>query len=258
MPISSIGGQYTVQLTASTIASSTVDHFVVVAPAPGQNASNANFNPPAANISFTVNGNTANATQARINGGAATSNPTIGLSGSANGLAPLTFTWSLPSGPGTAGCGVPAAGQTTSLPVTKAGTCSVMLTVSNSLPGVSTVTKTVTVTSTVTFSSVISILGNGGTPAQGFASDCTGCHIDPGSAVQPSWVTDGTPAGNSALLSRLQTKIDTGTPRNSLILNCPVSGCDGGAMPAGRPGFQNGTNMQNYDAFLTWITNGLP
>jgi hypothetical protein len=39
---------------------------------------------------------------------------------------------------------------------------------------------------------------------------------------------------------------------------CPTFGCVGGAMPAGRPGFVNGSNMSNYDAFLTWIINGQP
>jgi hypothetical protein len=29
-------------------------------------------------------------------------------------------------------------------------------------------------------------------------------------------------------------------------------------MSGPQTGFANGGNMQNYDAFLTWITNGLP
>jgi hypothetical protein len=256
-PATAVGASYSVQVIASTIASSVADNVIVIGAAPGQGAGNANFNPPASTISFTVNGNTANATQTKINNVATSS---ISLSGTATGLAPLTFTWSLPSGAGTAGCGTPAVGQNTSLPVTKSGTCSVMLTVSNAFGPPSTVTKTVTVTSAVTFANVIAILGNAiGSPSPGTTADCTGCHIAPGSAVQPSWVTDGTPGGNSALLTRLQTKIDP-TPRNSLLLMCPELGCDAGAMPAGRPGFQNGTTagMVNYDAFLTWITNGLP
>jgi mono/diheme cytochrome c family protein len=252
VPVAAVGSSYTVQLTASNIASSTVDNFIVVAAAPGQNAANADFTFPASTISFTVNGNTGNATQTRINGIATSS---ITLTGSANGLAPLTYSWSLPSGAGSAGCSTPASGQVTSLAVTKAGTCDVTLTVSNSLPGTSTATKTVTVSSGVTFSSVIAILGNAGTAAPGTASDCVGCHIAPGSAVQPDWTTTG---GNGALLTRLQTKIDLVTPRNSLLLACPELGCDGGLMPLGRPGFVNGVNMVNYDAFLTWITNGLP
>jgi hypothetical protein len=256
VPVSAIGSSYTVQLTASNIASSTVDNFIVIAAAAGLSVANANFNPPASTITFTVNGNSANATQTRING-IATSN--IQLTGSATGLAPLTFTWSLPSGTGTAGCSTPAAGQTTNLPVTRAGTCDVLLTVSNGLPGVSTVTKTVTVTSGVTFSSVIAILGNAGTPAPGTNGFCTGCHVAPGTSTQPSWVTDGTVGGNNALYSKLTTTagvIDFTTPKNSRLLSCPNVSCN--TMGGSQTGFVNGGSMVNYDAFLTWITNGAP
>ena len=262
VPATTIGSSYTVQLTASNLASSVADNFIVIAAAPGQNASNANFNPPASTISFTVNGNTANATQTRINNVATNLIP---LSGTANGLAPLTFTWSLPSGAGTAGCSTPAAGQSTSLPVTKSGTCDVMLTVSNGLPGVSTVTKTVTVTSAVTFSQVVAILGNGGTASPGTNGFCTGCHGTPGSSNRPSW--ENVLDGGVSLYDRLTSTtgvINFGTPRSSLLLNCPTNGCDvgpvGGAMGGGQTGFVNGTvgGMINYDAFLTWITNGAP
>jgi PKD repeat protein len=258
VPVSSIGGQYTVQLTASNIASSTADNFIVVAAAPGQNASNANFNPPATTVSFTVNGNSANAVQARVNGGAATSTPGISLSGTANGLAPLTFTWSLPSGGGSAGCSTPSAGQNTTLFFTRAGTCSVTLTVSNNLPGTSTVTNTVTITSTVTFSNVIAILGNAGSPGSGTNGFCTGCHVSPGTATQPSWETDGSAGQNSALLTRITTTagVINATPKLSRFLVCPNVGCN--TMGGPQTGFANNGNMQNYDAFLTWITNGLP
>jgi hypothetical protein len=256
--VAAIGSPYTVQLTASNIASSTVDNFIVVTAAPGQNAANANFTFPASTISFTVNGNTAFATQTLINGSATSS---ITLTGSATGLAPLIYTWSLPSGTGSAGCSTPASGQVTSLTVTKAGTCDVTLTVSNSVPGTSTMTKTVTVSSGVVFSSVIAILGNTGSPAPGTNGFCTGCHFAPGTAARPSWETDGTPAGNAALYSRLTTTvgvIDFVTPRSSRLLNCPQAGCN--TMGGGQTGFVNGSvpGMINYDAFLTWITNGAP
>jgi hypothetical protein len=256
VPVSAIGSSYAVQLTASNIASSTVDNFIVVAAAPGQNAANANFTFPASTISFTVNGNSANATQTRINGIATSS---ITLTGSATGLAPLTYSWTLPSGAGTAGCSTPASGQVTSLAVTKAGTCDVTLTVSNSLPGTSTITRTVTVSSGVVFSSVIAILGNAGTPAPGTNGFCTGCHVSPGTATQPSWETNGTVAGNNALYSRLTTTagvIDFATPKNSRLLICPNVGCN--TMGGGQTGFVNAGSMINYDAFLTWITNGAP
>jgi hypothetical protein len=257
VPLTSLGSSYAVQLTASNIASSTVDNFIVIAAAPGSTVGNAAFTFPGTNaIRFTINNNTANATQTVINGVQTNS---IQLTGSATGQAPLSYAWSV-SGANTAGCQTPAAGQITSLVVGKAGTCDVTLTVANSFPGTSSITQTVTVQQTVTFNnSIKAILGNGITaPSFGFQSDCTGCHGPPGTALQPNWQTDGSAGQDTALRNALQTKIDTGTPRNSLILNCPTFGCDAGAMPAGRPGFVNTTNMGNYDAFLTWIINGQP
>jgi hypothetical protein len=260
VPLAALGGAYSVQLTASNIASSTVDNFIVVAAAPGQNPSNANFTFPASTISFTVNGNSANPTQTRING-IATSN--ITLTGSATGLAPLNFSWSLPSGQGSAGCSIaspgPSGSTTVALTVARAGSCSVTMTVSNGVLPNATVNHTVTVSSGVTFSSVIAILGNAGSPSPGTNGFCTGCHVNPGTSTQPSWITDGTVSGNNALYSRLTTTvgvIDFGTPKNSRLLICPNAGC--GLMGGSQIGFVNGASMVNYDAFLTWITNGAP
>jgi K319-like protein len=259
-PLSSIGSSYTVQLTASNLASSTADNFIVINAAAGQTVGNAAFTFPGTNaIRFTINNNTANATQTVINGVQTNS---IQLTGSATGQAPLNYAWSI-SGANTAGCQTPAAGQITSLVVSKAGTCDVTLTVTNSFPGVASVTHTVTVQQTVTFNnSIKGVLGNGAAPSFGVQSDCTGCHVPPGTAIQPNWQTDGSVGQDNALRSALQTKIDTTTPRNSLIVNCPTFGCDFNGsfflMPAGHAGFLNGSNMSNYDAFLTWIINGQP
>jgi hypothetical protein len=249
VPVSAIGGSYTVQLTASNLASSVADNFIVVAPAPGQSAGNANFTFPASTISFTINGSLLNATQTRINGVPTSS---ITLSGSATGLAPLTYTWSLPSGAGSAGCSTPASGQVTSLTVTKAGTCDVSLTVSNSLPGTSSVTKTVTVTSGVVFSTVASALTNDG---------CTGCHGSSGPQT-PSWVND---VGLYGRLTGTAGVVNTGSARSSLLLVCPSAGCTAFNTIAGTnqtmlaPQFHFGSpagDFSDYDAILTWITNG--
>jgi len=133
------------------------------------------------------------------------------------------------------------------------------LTVSNSLPGNSTITNTVTIGSTILFSQVAAILGNAGTASPGTNDGCTGCH-GLGTAT-PSWVTDGTPTGNSGLRTRLGGVIN-GT-QSSLLLLCPTfgSGAGGNAACTGMPfpqtGFGSGV-FNNYDAFLTWILNGQP
>jgi hypothetical protein len=116
----------------------------------------------------------------------------------------------------------------------------------------------VTITSTVTFSNVIAILGNAGSPGSGTNGFCTGCHVSPGTATQPSWVTDGSAGQNSALLTRITTTagVINATPKLSRFLVCPNVGCN--TMGGPQTGFANNGNMQNYDAFLTWITNGLP
>jgi hypothetical protein len=245
VPVAAVGSPYTVQLTASNIASSTVDNFIVVAAAPGQNAGNANFNFPASSIGFSIGTSPGTTPVPSITG--------ITLTGSATGLAPLTYTWSLPLGAGTAGCSTPASGQVTTLPVSKAGTCDVLLTVSNSLPGTSTITKTITISSTVVFSQMAAILGNGGSASPGSAAGCIGCHD--GSSASPDWRS-----GTAGLAGRLATVIN-GTQTSPLLL-CPTVGSNGGAnpecgaMPSPQTGFSGTFN--NYNAFLTWILNGQP
>jgi PKD repeat protein len=247
-PATAIGGEYAVQLTASNLASSVVNNFFVIAAAPGQNVANANFTFPASSIGFTVGGNTANAPSKRINGVATSS---ITLSGTANGAAPLTFSWSLPNGAGTAGCSVSTTGQNVALTITKAGSCNVMLTVSNAFPGISTKLITVTVSSTVVFSQVSAILGNGGTASPGSNAGCISCH-SPGNGATPSWVNDG------SLPARLSGVIDTNSPQSSLLLVCPSQGTPCGMPSYSTSGFGGSSNTSNYDAFLTWIINGQP
>jgi hypothetical protein len=248
VPLSAIGSSYSVQLTASNIASSTVDNFIVVAAAPGQNPSNPDFTFPASSIGFTIGNSLSNGTTTLING-FATRN--ITLTGSAAGLAPLNFSWSLPSGAGSAGCSIASPGPSTSttvaLTVTKAGTCSVMMTVSNGIPPNATITKTVTVTSSIVFSTVASLLTSNG---------CTGCHTNGGIAV-PSWDND------SGLYTRLTTTanvVQTGAPRSSLLLVCPSNAaanasCTGMTSPQPHFGSPAG-DFTVYDTFLSWITNG--
>ena len=254
VPASVIGSSYTVQLTASNIASSTADNFYVIAAAPGQSPSNLNFTFPASLIGFTVNNNLANAAApTRLINGVPTSN--ITLAGSATGLAPLNFSWSLPSGTGTAGCSFaspgPSASTTVALTVAKAGSCSVAMTVSNGVAPNATLTQTVSVTSSVSFSTIASLLN----------SNCSGCHGASGPQF-PSWVND------PGLFTRLTTTsnvVITGAPSTSLLLVCPASGCTEPNPLAGnpppnqtmgaQPGF-GGASFTNYDSVLTWITNG--
>jgi hypothetical protein len=206
------------------------------------NPSGADFTFPASNIGFTINGSLLNAPVARING-ITTNNVT--LTGGATGPGTLNFTWSLPSGVGTAGCSIaspgPSSSPTVSLRVSKAGTCSVTLTVSNGIPPNSTTTKTVTIGSSVVFSTVASIVSS---------ATCTVCHTSPGNATVPSLVNDG------GLFTRLTTEpnvVLTGTPQSSRLLVCPSVGCN--TMLGNRATF-SGADFSGYDSVLTWITNG--
>jgi PKD repeat protein len=231
-----LNNTYTVQLTQNNVTSSVVrtQAFTVVSPPTA-----VDFSIPASTIGFRSNGNTnpAVAPTGRING-VVTNN--ITLTASASGTAPINFTWSLPSGAGTAGCSIASPGPTTStsvaLTVQRAGTCSVRVTASNG-QGSSQATKTVTVNSEYVFNDVINVL-----------SACTACHVNGGSAV-PSWSN-----ADAGLLGRVQSYSDTSSPKDSLILVCPNTGSCSPTMGQ-RPGFFGG-DFSDYDKILTWIING--
>jgi len=253
VPSSAINTTCSFRVLASNVSTTGVGTtMITITAAPGQSPGNLNFTFPASSIGFTINGNLANGTTTLINSVATN---TIMLTGSATGLAPLNFSWSLLSGAGTAGCSIASPGPSTlttvQLTVTKAGTCSVTMTVSNAIPPSASTTKTVTVTSSVVFSTVASILTNAG---------CTGCHGSAGPQT-PSWVND---AGLFGRLTGTAGVVNSTNPRvNSLLLICPSAGCSAvntltnttQAMGGNQPGFGTG-GFGNYDSVLTWITNG--
>ncbi len=234
------GASCTLRVTASNLSTTLSDDTTItISAASGQNPSGASIGTPDAPYSmrFTVGSTAANSPSARINN-VATSN--IALTGSVtSGIPTLTYTWSLPSGAGTAGCSTPAAGSSTSLAVTRAGTCVVRLTVSNGILPNATVDTTVTITSAVTFATVGSTL-NG--------NCASGCH-SPGGIATPSWENDVGLHGRLAVAPF----VNTGSPQLSTILRCPNEGNCGMVVQGG---FQNGVDLSRYDQILTWIING--
>ncbi len=226
----------TFRITASNVSTTNfADTSITIAAAAGQNPSGADFTFLASNIGFTVGNNAGNVPSARINGIPGSS---ITLNGSVtSGVAPLTYTWSL-SGAGAAGCSTPGAGQATSLSVTKAGTCSVTLTVSNGILPDAAVTKTVTIGSATSFATVGNTLN----------ATCSACHSNAGAPIAtPSWVND---AGLHARL--VSGFVNSGAPQSSSILVCPNTG---GCGMVAQPGF-SGADLSDYDVVLTWIING--
>jgi hypothetical protein len=136
------------------------------------------------------------------------------------------------------------------------GSYAVQLTVDNGST-TSSVPKTITVTPTQgkTFSAaVVPVIG--GAP-------CNGCHqtttpltgvfnTASASGFPPAWANGNTLGGiATTLYQRVRQRVDLATPSASLIITCPTSGCDGGAMPA-QVGFAAGPD------FLKWIQDGAP
>jgi hypothetical protein len=136
------------------------------------------------------------------------------------------------------------------------GPYTVQLTVDNGST-TSSITKAITVTPTQgkTFSAaVVPVIG--GAP-------CNGCHqvttpltgvfnTNVASGFPPAWANGNTLGGNpTTLYQRVRMRVNLGTPGSSLIITCPTSGCDGGAMPA-QVGFAAGPD------FLKWIQDGAP
>jgi hypothetical protein len=148
------------------------------------------------------------------------------------------------------------ASPTIGMNVRATGSYTVQLTVDNGST-TSSVPKTITVTPTQgkTFSAaVVPVIG--GAP-------CNGCHLTTtpltgvfntasGSGFPPAWANGNTLGGiQTTLYQRVRQRVDLVTPSASLIIVCPTSGCDGGAMPA-QAGFVAGPD------FLKWIQDGAP
>jgi mono/diheme cytochrome c family protein len=247
VPVADVNTTCSIRVFASNLSTTGVaTTSITIAANATQSPNTLSFTVPAVSIGFTIQGSLANATATIINGNLTN---TISMTGSAQGLAPLSFSWSVPVS-GTAGCSIFGSSTltTVSIVISKAGTCSVTMTVTNAISSAS-LTKTVTATSSVVFSTVAGILTSAG---------CSGCHV--GAGQTPSWVND---AGLFGRITGTAGVVNTVTPRNSLFLVCPSAGCSATntntntvqTMGGGQPGFATG-NFANYDSFLTWITNG--
>jgi hypothetical protein len=145
----------------------------------------------------------------------------------------------------------------------------VRLTVTDNAGGVGAMTSTFTVTPSAgpTFSTIAGDFSSFG---------CTGCHIaangNPAnnSGTAPSWVTDGTNAGNVALWQRVLQRVILGASVNSSLLllnpsNTDPAGHGGGCRPGFNtlgnaintsPNFCPDTSAANYNSFRSWIVNG--
>jgi hypothetical protein len=257
VPSSALNGQYVVQFTASTVTSQTTTHAFTVAE-----------NPPVPSISVTSP--TTLAFSLAANG---RPRALISLSGSSTGVTPLTFAWSIDSAPGGSvdASTITTGASTSTLTARATGSYTVRLTVTdaNGVSGATTSTFTVA-TGATTFSTIIGDLTSFG---------CSGCHIaangEPGvgSGIAPSWVSDGSNAGNVALWQRVFARVvvPPGTVNNSLFLENPSntdpSGHGGGCRPGFNtlgnaantsPNFCPDTSVTNYNSFRSWILNGAP
>jgi hypothetical protein len=254
VPSSALNSNYVVQFTASTVTSQTVTHTIKVAE-----------NPPVPSITVT------SGTSVSFSG-----NPPfaqISLSGSSTGIAPLSFAWSIDTAPGgsTVASSITTGSATSTLTARATGQYTVRLTVTDNAGGVGATTSTFTVAPSLgtTFA----------TMAGDFSSfGCNGCHVAANgnplnnSGIAPSWVTDGTNAGNVLLWQRVLQRVILGASLNNSLLLLNPSNTDPGGHGGGcRPGFNNlgnaanvspnfcpDTSSANYTAFRNWIVNGAP
>ncbi|HZF19829.1 MAG TPA: hypothetical protein VE008_09000 [Burkholderiales bacterium] len=278
VPTTPAGGSYQVQLTASTIGTGVpVSHtFQISSTAPtaslaataasfsrsfaatGSNMSVATYDSPFSPANFI-----ANVSEAIVQSTVAV---TLDGSSSTTPVGTLQYSWCLTGQPDATNFPASIAacpGQTSSgtsptigMNVRATGSYAVQLTVDNGSTTGS-VPKTITVTPTQgkTFSAaVVPVIG--GAP-------CNGCHQNTtpltgvfntasASGFPPAWANGNTLGGiATTLYQRVRQRVNLGTPSASLIITCPTSGCDGGAMPA-QGGFVAGPD------FLKWIQDGAP
>jgi hypothetical protein len=254
VPSTALNGTYVVQFTASTVTSQTLTHSFGVAE-----------NPPVPSISVT------SPVSLSFSGNPPSAN--ISLSGSSTGVAPLTFAWSIDTAPGgsTTAPSITTGSTTSTLTAKATGSYTVRLTVTdaNQVQGVATSTFTVAPSNGTTFATMTNDFVN---------FTCTSCHVagngEPGvgQGIAPSWVTNGTNAGDVALWQRVFARVTLGVNvNNSLLLlnpsNTDPAGHGGGCRPGFNtlgnaantsPNFCPDTSSANYTAFRNWILNGAP
>jgi mono/diheme cytochrome c family protein len=279
VPTTPAGGQYQVQLTASTIGVGVpVSHtFSISSTAPTANlgatavsfsrsfaATGSNMSVATYTSPFTPNSFIANVSEAIVQSTVAV---TLDGSLSTTPVGTLQYSWCLTNQPPDAanfpasiaacpGATSSGASSTIGMNVGATGSYTVQLTVNNGST-TSSITKAITVTPTQgkTFNTaVVPVIG--GAP-------CNGCHQNTtpltgvfntasGSGFPPAWANGNTLGGNqTTLYQRVRQRVSLGSPATSLIIVCPTSGCDGGAMPA-QGGFVAGPD------FLKWIQDGAP
>jgi hypothetical protein len=278
VPTTPAGGAYQVQLTASTINTSVpVAHTFVIsstAPTASLAATGTSFA-----RSFAATGN--NMSVAIYDSAFAPANflfnlgipivqstvaVTLDGSSSTTPVGTLQYSWCLTNQPDATnfpasiaacpGATSSGASSTIGMNVRATGSYTVQLTVDNGST-TSSVPKTITVTPTQgkTFAAaVVPVIGT--TP-------CNGCHTvttpltgvfntNVASGFPPAWADGNTLGGiQTTLYQRVRMRVDLATPSSSLIITCPTSGCDAGAMPA-QVGFAAGPD------FLKWIQDGAP
>lgn len=278
VPTTPAGGSYQVQLTASTIGTGVpVSHtFQISSTAP-----TASLAATATSFSRSFATTTSNMSVAVYNSAFAPANflgnlsipivqstvaVTLDGSSSTTPVGTLQYSWCLTNQPDAAnfpasiaacpGATSSGASSTIGMNVGATGSYTVQLTVDNGST-TSSITKAITVTPTQgkTFSAaVVPVIGG---------SPCNGCHqattpltgvfnTNVASGFPPAWANGNTLGGiATTLYQRVRMRVTLGTPSSSLIITCPTSGCDGGAMPA-QPGFAAGPD------FLKWIQDGAP
>jgi hypothetical protein len=253
VPAGAIGGTYQVQLTASTIGSSTTPvHGVTVGngtPVVSNIVVNGGINPAAR--SFT-GGNPANGT-------AATASVSLNGNGS-SGVQPLSFLWSITSQPDSTNGAASFSSTTAAAPtltVRATGSYTVRLQVTDAAANTAATTNTFSVTPAngTTFATMTGLFVSLG---------CTGCHSGGGpnpannSGTPPDWTTTIGSDG-STLWRRAFQRVVVGNPGASLLLENPNNTDPNGHGGGCRPGFGcDATGSANATTFSHWITDGGP
>ncbi len=273
VPLAAAGKQYSVQLTASGLGSSSITQLLTVSnSAPTASLANTSGSQ---GTQFAQTSTTSITTHSTTTGGTVGSatisvvSGTAALNGSASTtpIGSLTYSWCLTSQPDStnfpasvAVCPAQTssgATATLSMTVRVTGTYGVQLTVDNG-SSQSSVSKPVTVSPLqgVTFGTVAGVLG---------ASPCSSCHAYGGSAstsfnpasgsgFPPEW-DNATTADGETLYQRVMQRVILANPAASHILTCPNAGCF--SMGGGQTGFTT-TSDTNYVRFLHWIQDGAP
>jgi mono/diheme cytochrome c family protein len=287
IPTTPAGGQYQVQLTASTLGTSApVTNTLAIS----SSAPTASLAATAASFarSFVATANTmsvaiydsafapanslGNVTPAPAIVQSSTS-VTLDGSLSTTPVGTLIYSWCLTSQPDAANFAASiaacpsltssGASPTIAMNVRATGTYGVQLTVDNGSSTSTTPTKSITVTTSQgkTFgATIVPVIG---------ATPCDGCHqvtapltgvfnTAVNSGFPPAWANANTLGGiATTLYQRVRQRVNLASPAASLIIVCPNASCDGGAMPA-QANFSATGLGSNYDNFLKWIQDGAP